>query len=430
MQSPAYTYVANGVYYPSLIGIDSTGTTVVSYSQPFAPATVLFTANPTNGTAPLNVQFNAANVDDLGNALTRWNWTFGDGTTSTLQNPLHTYASAGTFSPTLLATNSTGSAVLGSGPGVTVSQSPSVPFTATPTTGSIPLTVNFTAPGVDGGGQTLTHWNWTFDDGSTSTLQNPSHTYTTIGTFVPAFISTNGNGAAVTGSGPYITTSAAPAYSGLVLNGGFETGGFIGWTGSGNFSSTSVSTGPSSAHSGTYGLEMGPGLSLGFLSQTLATTPGAPYLLSFWLDSPDGGTPNEFLVSWNGTTLFDGTNLPALGWTNLQFLVTATGAGTVLEFGFRDDPSYLGLDDISVQPAQQPGIASFSRSGANLVFNGSNGVAGARFHLLTTTNVMLPRSQWAPVATNVLGAGGNFTVTLTNAVNPSNRERFYILQLQ
>jgi hypothetical protein len=135
-------------------------------------------------------------------------------------------------------------------------------------------------------------------------------------------------------------------------------------------------------------------------------------------------------VTWNGNTLFDGTNLPALGWTNLQFLVTATGAGTVLEFGFRDDPSYLGLDGISVQPAQQPGIASFSRSGANLVFNGSNGIAGARFHLLTTTNVTLPRSQWVPVATNVLGAGGNFTVTLTNAVNLSNRERFYMLQLQ
>ena len=49
-------------------------------------------------------------------------------------------------------------------------------------------------------------------------------------------------------------------------------------------------------------------------------------MLSCWLDSPDGLKPNEFLVSWAGTTLFDQTNLPALGWTNLQFNVTASAS--------------------------------------------------------------------------------------------------------
>src|SRR5208283_3444530 len=85
-------------------------------------------------------------------------------------------------------------------------------------------------------------------------------------------------------------------------------------------------------------------------SQSLPTVPGQLYLLSLWLDSPDGLSPNEFLVAWNGTVMFDQTNLGAIGWTNLQFYVLATGTNTVLQLGFRDDASFLGLDDIQVSP--------------------------------------------------------------------------------
>ena len=65
---------------------------------------------------------------------------------------------------------------------------------------------------------------------------------------------------------------------------------------------------------------------------------------------------NEFLVSWDGTNIFNQANLDATtGWTNLQFLVTATKTNTVLQLGFYDDFTYdpnencyvyLGLDDI------------------------------------------------------------------------------------
>ena len=88
--------------------------------------------------------------------------------------------------------------------------------------------------------------------------------------------------------------------------------------------------------------------SFGYIYQDLSTTPGQPYLLSLWLDSPDGQTPNEFQVYWNGTTIFDQTNIAAIGWTNLQFTVAATTNDTFLVFGFRDTPSALGLDEISV----------------------------------------------------------------------------------
>jgi len=78
---------------------------------------ILFTATPTNGAAPLQVQFHAPSVDVFTN-LTAWSWTFGDGAVSTLQSPSHTYTNVGIFTPTLLATNANNTVVLGLGPNI------------------------------------------------------------------------------------------------------------------------------------------------------------------------------------------------------------------------------------------------------------------------------------------------------------------------
>ena len=53
-----------------------------------------FSGSPTSGDAPLDVQF----TDLTTNSPTSWSWTFGDGGTSTAQNPSYTYTAAGTYS--------------------------------------------------------------------------------------------------------------------------------------------------------------------------------------------------------------------------------------------------------------------------------------------------------------------------------------------
>ena len=71
---------------------------------PVAPVAA-FTGTPTSGTVPLTVTF----TDQSTGSPTSWSWTFGDGGTSTAQNPVHTYNSTGTYTVTLTATNAVGS---------------------------------------------------------------------------------------------------------------------------------------------------------------------------------------------------------------------------------------------------------------------------------------------------------------------------------
>jgi hypothetical protein len=310
---------------------------------------------------------------------------------------------------------------------------PAIAITAHPASGKVPLPVSFTAAAVDSETDPVVNWNWSFGDGATSAAQDPSHTYAAFGHFAAAVVETNGAGLPVAGAAITIAVVAVPVFSGLVENGGFETADFTGWDLFGGDTPDNFVTNTVNGvfpHSGDYFALLGSfGTNLSYLSQTLATTAGQPYVLSLWLNSPDGFSPNQFLVSWNGTTLFNQTNLPETGWTNLQFVVPATGTNTVLEFGFRDDPSFLGLDDVSVFP-EQPGVAGLSVSGANLILDCIHGQSGNAYIVLTSTNLALPLSRWTPAATNLLSASGNFSITVTNTVSAEIPQRYYVLQTQ
>lgn len=88
-------------------GLGSDGSLLVTqgYGAEAAPPIADFTAIPTSGDASLSVQF----TDTSTGSPTSWLWDFGDGGTSTAQNPLHVYSAAGTYTVSLTATNTHGS---------------------------------------------------------------------------------------------------------------------------------------------------------------------------------------------------------------------------------------------------------------------------------------------------------------------------------
>jgi PKD repeat protein len=114
---------------------------------------------------------------------TRFMYDFGDGVNVSGPDPVHTYRYPGTFSITLTITkyNSATNSVIGTSTTkknvVTVSKVPFVmpvaKFTASPTIGTAPLTVQFT----DQSSGDPTRYNYDFGDGVNMTGQNPRHTY-------------------------------------------------------------------------------------------------------------------------------------------------------------------------------------------------------------------------------------------------------------
>jgi PKD repeat protein len=142
-QNPSHTYTNTGTFNPSFVATNNHNVAVIGYGPQIAVTNliILFTAYPTNGLLPLAVQFNAYGVDSAGNNIISWNWNFGDGVTTNGQYPSHTYTNAGTFNPTLVATNNQRIAVIGFGPQITTLTSASpTNLTYTITNGTVTIT--------------------------------------------------------------------------------------------------------------------------------------------------------------------------------------------------------------------------------------------------------------------------------------------------
>ncbi|MBU1319037.1 MAG: S8 family serine peptidase [candidate division Zixibacteria bacterium] len=182
------------------------------------PPVANFSGSPTSGTVPLTVNF----TDLSTGSVTSWSWTFGDGGTSTAQNPSHQYTSANTYTVSLTVTGPGGSDGETKTNYITVNPcvTPTAGFVGSPTSGDYPLLVNFTDQSSG-----ATSWAWTFGDGGTSTASNPSHTYTSAGTFTVTQTVTNSCGNDQLVRTNYITVTTPPCYAPVAAFVGSPTSG-------------------------------------------------------------------------------------------------------------------------------------------------------------------------------------------------------------
>jgi PKD repeat protein len=166
------------------------------------PPAADFTAYPLSGGVPLTTNFT-----DLSQGASSWLWDFGDGGSSTAKNPTHTYTSMGTFTVTLTAANDFGSGIETRVDYITVTAPvpPIADFTASATDITIGNSVQFTDTSLEN----PVSWSWTFEGGTpaTSTLQNPTVTYNTAGTFDVTLVASNAQGSDIETKLDYISVS-------------------------------------------------------------------------------------------------------------------------------------------------------------------------------------------------------------------------------
>jgi gliding motility-associated-like protein len=196
LQHPSTTYFNPGTYPVKLVIKNAAGNAdsliktdyITVYSNPTAD----FSADRLMGCFPLNVNFTDASIPGTG-TITNWFWDFGDGNTSTQQNPSHVYTGAGNFTVTLRITNSFGCTKTFTKPQyITISDGVSADFTNV-SIGlcAAPVAVNFTNTSTGPGPLT---YSWNFGDGNTSTATNPAHTYASNGIYTVSLIAVSPQG--------------------------------------------------------------------------------------------------------------------------------------------------------------------------------------------------------------------------------------------
>jgi len=149
-----------------------------------------FTANPTQGCAPMTISF--VN-NSTGTGTLTYQWNFGNGNSSNLQNPTANYVNPGTYTVTLIVSNGTQSDTLVRTNYIHIYQNPTANFELNPATGCVPMNVNFTNTSQPGD-TIITSFIWDFGDGGNSNQQNPIHQYTQIGSYGVSLQVTDGHG--------------------------------------------------------------------------------------------------------------------------------------------------------------------------------------------------------------------------------------------
>jgi PKD repeat protein len=195
LQNPSVTYFNPGQYTINLVVKNVNGSdsiTKTNFINVYAQPKVQFISNITSGCFPLPVQFTDQSTAVSG-FINTWQWDFGDGFSSSLQNPAHTYNLSGNFNVTLRVRNSNNClTTLSKSQFIKISSGVKANFSNNaPNNCNFPVAINFKNLSVGTGTHT---YKWDFGDGTVSTQPTPLHAYSNYGIFTVSLIVTNANG--------------------------------------------------------------------------------------------------------------------------------------------------------------------------------------------------------------------------------------------
>ena len=218
----AFSYASTGNEYN-----DTVNNTWWNFNQVVGANAVIGSWGPINSTFSANVTTVAVGApikftDASTGYPDAWNWNFGDGGTSTSQNPVYSYAATGLKTVTLQAYLSengsvTNTTVYTNYINVTAAPPPApiAAFSGTPTTVTAGSSVQFT----DASLNSPTSWTWVFGDGGGNSNQNPLHIYSSIGNYTVNLTATNAQGSNTLSKTNYISVVAlAPPVANFTSN--------------------------------------------------------------------------------------------------------------------------------------------------------------------------------------------------------------------
>jgi len=183
-EAPVHTYTEDGTYTITLIASNfcgsDTSTQVVDITT--APIAAI-EADTAFGCTPFALQLSDASENTIDN----WNWQApgSEEGSSSLQNPVFTYTSAGAYEVTLIVSNAVGADTASLA--IEVGELPVASFTVSDTLGSLTVSLDNTSAGA-------TEFFWSFGDGSTSTASAPVYTYGADGTYEIQLVAFNACG--------------------------------------------------------------------------------------------------------------------------------------------------------------------------------------------------------------------------------------------
>jgi len=395
--NPTHVYSSGGTYQVNLTVNNSNATysSKLGYVEVWNYTSTTFSGTPVSGVVPLTVTF----TDTSSNA-TNWSWIFGDGGTSIEQNPVYVYNTVGTYSVNHSANNTHHTSWHNESDYITVDPMVAT-ATGTPTTGIVPSLVTFTGSST---GSPNT-WYWEFGDGVTSTSQNPTHEYTTIGVYGVNFKATN------TSSGQFDWSNQS-GY--ITVNPMIATATGVPTTGVVPF--TVTFTGSSTGSPNTWYWSFGDGVTSTTQSPTHSYTVFGSYDVNFKSTNTSSGAfdwhnQSGYITALEPAPVANFTQNVTAGFYSLPVLFTDTSTNTPTGWNW-------SFGDGTISTTQSPAHV-YSSGGTyevNLTVNNSNATYSNKLGSVEVWNYTSSGFTGTPTS-GVVPLIVTFTDTSSNATN-------------